>query len=265
MTLGGLCAIGLLTCVFRYLNHRKRHRLRTKRRGRGTYRGTHDTKIASTGEKENGKESPVFGGRERSGMTPLPSSNVRYSWATFPDDAGIAAATAAVVGLPASFNSPGPYTAANHMFLPSRNYSPPKPPTSTTHLPGGYTRSSSAGSISDSEIPQAVIKTAARRSFKPPRILVTSSSPTSDAYTGFLPTSESEGSGGETEFRLVAPPKLAVVNVPGRESGSSWDDSIGVQLGVRMQRVSTASLFHHFDRRAGNYVADNERLPLPVE
>lgn len=90
-----------------------------------------------------------------------------------------------------------------------------------------------------------MIKTAARRSFKPPKIFVTSSSPTADAYTGFLPPSDSEGSGGETEFRLVAPPKLAVVNVPGRESGCSWDDSIGVQLGIRMQRVSTASLFHH--------------------
>ena len=178
-------------------------------------------------------------------MTPLPSSNVRYSWTTFPDDAGIAAASAAVVGAPASFNSPGPYTAANHMFLPSCNYLPPKPPNSTIHRQGGYTRSSSAGSISDSEIPQAVIKTAARKSFKPPKIFVTSSSPTADAYTGILPASDSEGNNGECEFRLVAPPKLAVVNVPERESGCSWDDSVGVQLGIRMQRVSTASLFHH--------------------
>jgi len=222
--------------------------------------------VVSTREKENEKESPVFGGRERSGMTPLPSSNVRYSahWTTFPDDAEIAAATAAVVGPPASFNSPGPYTVANHMFLPSHNHSShPNPTASTILRPAAYTRSSSAGSISDSEIPQAVIRTAARRSFKPPRILVTSSSPT----TGHLPPSDSQGSGGggETEFRLVAPPKLAVVNVPGRESGCSWDDSVGVQLGVRMQRVSTASLFRHFDRRAATYVADNERLLPPIE
>jgi hypothetical protein len=260
MALGGLCIIGLSICAFRYLKRRRRHtdRLYAQRRSGGSHGGAHG-KIASTGEKENEKESPVFGGRERSGMTPLPSSNVRYSWTTFPDDAGIAAATAAVVGLPASFNSPGPYTAANHMFLPSRNHSPPKPPTSTILRPGGYTRSSSAGSISDSEIPQAVIKTAARRSFKPPRILVTSSSPTEDGYSGLLPPSDSEGSGGECEFRLVAPPKLAVVNVPGRESACSWDDSVGVQLGVRMQRVSTVSLFRRFDRRAGTYVTDNER------
>ena len=78
--------------------------------------------------------------------------------------------------------------------------------------------------------------------------MVTSTSPKSsvgadaDPHTGFLPPSDSEESASETEFRLVAPPRLAVVNVPERDNAVG---GVGVQLGLRMhmQRVRTSSLF----------------------
>lgn len=201
-----LMVLGIMTAIFiALLCVRYTTRVRNKRKTRR--RKEEDQRAKNQG-------SPLFGGRERSGMTPLPSSD----WTTFPEmtQAGIGRATGGQTRFGANKNTDS-----------AMNLIPPKPPTSN---------SLSDGSLSENDHLNAVIQTASKGSFMPPTITVTGSSPT-DGHR-LADSSESEYPSGK-EYALVQPPKLTVVNDDsGRDSGCSWDDHFGVELGVRLQKVS---------------------------
>lgn len=190
--------------------------------------------------------SSIFGGKERTGLTPNPS------WTTFPEAM-----------------SPG--------IIPSRYpLGLVVPPTTVLfpQLPSG----GPIGLGVTTKVEDATPSSHPQQTFAPPTITITSSSPRQSSQpSGENPRdispSNSLNSASVYEHpvygaQLVKPPKLRLANADAggpssdcesgtRNSGwSSWDDNVGIELGVKMDRKLAGS------RRANMYKSKTAPSPL---
>ena len=240
---GGVVLLTVGVFVVLCIRRQRRHR---RRREEAAEKDAWDDVNTTPGRPDEG--DTIFGGRERTGLTPQPS------WTTFSEAGRVGPSSPYPLGLipPPSTSHLAPSwhaQGASGQGTPYRGYTPGH---------GGTNYQPYAAGV---------------RPFEPPTITITSSSPRQSAHnllnhptishrqTNRLPptsSSQSDTSSGNSYnrvsvytdpvhgTRLMKPPRLKLVNSNpslsesdggARNSGwSSWDDNVGVELGVTIDR-----------------------------
>jgi hypothetical protein len=252
IAIGGTVLIIISICILRLLLRQFRHRRRRLKESAFDFSRSNEKNRWDTGDGEkskrtgleDGSPSTIFGGNDR--LTPQPS------WMTFQEaDRGGTASPYPLGLLPPPVNiQRAPSLRANTAFVPSHQ-----------DFYTGYSK--------QSEIKTARQMDPRNPSFEPPTITITNSSPRQSApwVTGpsrdrtAAPKSSSSGSDGSAAktynrvsvyadpvlgARLVEPPRLTLVNDdpslsesdggPRQSGWSSWDDGVGLELGVTIDR-----------------------------
>lgn len=254
-----IISVCMIRCIRRQLRHKRRDRdAELEFAEKSLWDDAHGMSMERS--PVDGSPSTMFGGKERTGLTPQPS------WTTFYDAERAATASPYPLGL-----LPPPSTM--QQVPPARVQGGQQ----AWHRGINHGRQIERGNIGSHQYPSIV------RQFAPPTITITGSSPrqSSQHLAKRLPTlqdridthpressSQSEISSGHSYnrvsvytdpvhgARLMKPPRLLLVNNdpslsesdggPRNSGWSSWDDNVGVELGVMIDRKVRLVILAHY-------------------